>query len=85
MKKEVKLGRRKMLAAGAASLAGLAAFGKPATAAASKHPRLDKAIVDMEDALLYLRAAPHMFGGHKKAAIQHLEAGVAELKLARTF
>src|SRR4051812_1943915 len=67
MKKEVKVGRRKMLAAGAASLVGLAAFSTPAAAQPGKHPRLDKAILDMEDALEYLRAAPKTFGGHKKA------------------
>jgi hypothetical protein len=36
---------------------------------AANHPRIAKAIEGLEDAIRYLEAAPHDFGGHKVKAI----------------
>src|SRR5215470_12348637 len=37
---------------------------------AVEHPRIATAIRELEEAIRYLEAAPHDFGGHKAAAIQ---------------
>jgi len=49
------------------------------------HPRLVKAIDALEDAIAYLRAAPHDFGGHKAAAIADCEKAVVQLKEALKY
>src|SRR5439155_12653033 len=46
------------------------------------HPRIAKAIRELEDAIAYMRAAPHDFGGHKAAALQASEAALQQLRLA---
>ena len=48
----------------------------------SDHPRIAKAINDLEDAIAYMEKAPHDFGGHKVAAIADSKKAVASLKLA---
>jgi hypothetical protein len=52
---------------------------------AANHPRIAKAISQIEDAIAYMDAAPHDFGGHKAAAIQASRAAVEQLKLALAF
>ncbi len=52
---------------------------------AADHPRIAAAIRQMEDAVAYMRAAPHDFGGHKEAAIRATEAAIAELRQALAF
>jgi hypothetical protein len=52
---------------------------------AAEHPRIAKAIVDLEDAIQYMEAAPHNFGGHKAAAIADCRRAVTQLKLALAF
>jgi hypothetical protein len=52
---------------------------------AAAHPRIVAAIREMEDAIRYLEAAPHNFGGHKAAAIQATRAAIAELRAALAF
>jgi len=52
---------------------------------AAAHPRIVAAIREMEDAIRYLEAAPHNFGGHKAAAIQSTRAAIAELRAALAF
>lgn len=39
------------------------------------HPRIAKAILELEDAVKYLEAAPHDFGGHKAS-----HSGQAQLR-----
>ncbi len=36
----------------------------------NEHPRIRKAVHEMEDALEYMEKAPHDFGGHKKEAME---------------
>jgi hypothetical protein len=50
----------------------------------AEHPRIARAIHELEDAIAYLEAAPHDFGGHKaeairasKEALHHLRAALA--------
>jgi hypothetical protein len=50
-----------------------------------EHPRIAKAIHEMEDALAYMEAAPHDFGGHKAAAMKATREAVEQLRLALQF
>ena len=43
------------------------------------------AIKEMEEAVKYMEAAPHDFGGHKAAAIQATRAAVEQLRLALAY
>jgi hypothetical protein len=52
---------------------------------AAAHPRIVRAIENLEDAIAYLEAAPNDFGGHKGAAIQASRAAVAELRASLAF
>ena len=51
----------------------------------SEHPRLHKAIEQMEDAISYMQAAPHDFGGHKAQAIADTKAAIASLRAAESY
>ncbi|MFN8670752.1 MAG: hypothetical protein U0457_01555 [Candidatus Sericytochromatia bacterium] len=50
-----------------------------------KHPRLVKAIRELEDAIKYLEAAPDEFGGNKANAIKSAKQAVEDLKKALEF
>ena len=52
---------------------------------ASEHPRIAKAIAALEDAIIYMKEAPHDFGGHKAKAIEDSERAVRQLKLALKY
>ena len=55
----------------AAKAAPTAPAAKPTVATeAQHHPRIARAIRELEDAIKYMQAAPHDFGGHKAKAIQ---------------
>jgi hypothetical protein len=69
---------------------GFAGFAAPAFAEnrrqeAAEHPRIANAIRELEDAIAYMEAAPHDFGGHKAAAIQASRAAVQQLREALAF
>ena len=49
------------------------------------HPRIAKAIRDLEDAVAYMEAAPHDFGGHKAAAIRDSRAAIEQLRRALAY
>jgi hypothetical protein len=49
------------------------------------HPRIAKAIREMQDAIAYLEAAPHDFGGHKVAAIRDTRAAIEQLRRAMAY
>jgi hypothetical protein len=49
---------------------------------AKKHPRIEKAIDQMADAINYMNAAPDDFGGHKAQAIADTKAAIKSLKAA---
>lgn len=52
---------------------------------AKKHPRIEKAIHSMEDAISYMEKAPHDFGGHKAQAIADTRKAIESLKLALEY
>jgi hypothetical protein len=49
------------------------------------HPRIAKAIHELEDAIAYLESAPHDFGGHKAAAIRDSRAAIEQLRRAMAY
>jgi len=49
------------------------------------HPRINRAIVALQDAVDYLKAAPHDFGGHKEDAIHSSEEALRQLHLAMQY
>ena len=51
----------------------------------AEHPRIRKAIHEMEDAVDYMEKAPHDFGGHKAAAIKDTKKAIESLKLALEY
>lgn len=49
------------------------------------HPRIAKAINAIEDAIAYMKAAPHDFGGHRVQAIADSEKALRELREALKY
>jgi hypothetical protein len=49
------------------------------------HPRIVKAIDALEDAVAYMKEAPHDFGGHRAKAIEDSEKAIKQLKLALKY
>ncbi len=49
------------------------------------HPRIATAIRDLEDAVAYMEAAPHDFGGHKAAAIAASRKAINQLRKAMAY
>jgi len=50
-----------------------------------QHPRIAKAIRELEDAIKFLDAARHGFGGYKARAISGSRAAVASLRHALAY
>ncbi len=50
-----------------------------------EHPRIARAIHELEEAIKYMEAAPHDFGGHKAAAIQDSRKAVEQLRKALAY
>ena len=51
----------------------------------AEHPRIARAIRALEDAIQYMEAAPHDFGGHKAAAIASSRQAVVDLRQALAY
>lgn len=49
------------------------------------HPRIAKAINQLRDAVAYMEAAPHDFGGHKADAIRASNEAITQLNLALQY
>jgi fumarate hydratase class II len=49
------------------------------------HPRIAKAIAELKDAVAYMNAAPHDFGGHKADAIRASNEAITQLNLALQY
>jgi hypothetical protein len=64
-------------------------FLQPSRAAVAEefgdHPRIATAIKDLEDAVAYMEAAPHNFGGHKAAAIAASRKAIVQLRKAMAY
>ena len=52
---------------------------------AAEHPRIAKAIHELEDAIDYMEKAPHDFGGYKAQAIEDSRKAVQSLKMALKY
>jgi hypothetical protein len=52
---------------------------------AGEHPRIRKAIHELEDAIEYLEKAPHDFGGYKAAALEDSKRAVKSLRMALEY
>jgi multidrug efflux pump subunit AcrA (membrane-fusion protein) len=70
-----------------AALGAVATLGIAQNVASERanHPRIAAAISQIDDAIAYMEAAPHDFGGHKAAAIASSKAAVRDLKLALAY
>jgi hypothetical protein len=71
-------------------LAGLTFFALPSFAQnmhseMNQHPRIQKAVAALEDAIKYMQAAPHDFGGHKEQAIADSQKAVQQLREAMKY
>jgi ABC-type microcin C transport system duplicated ATPase subunit YejF len=80
--------RRELL--GALALGGaLVSLGAKADAPereeARMHPRIRRAIHELEDAIKYMEEAPHDFGGNKAQAIADSRAAVISLRRALDY
>ena len=73
------------LALGSALASMSALAGESVREEAGEHPRIARAIRELEDAVRYLEAAPHDFGGHKTQAIADSRAAIASLNLALPY
>ena len=49
------------------------------------HPRISKAIKDLQDAVDYMQNAPDTFGGHKADAIDSSKKAIEQLKKALEY
>jgi hypothetical protein len=81
---------KRIAAAGAISAMLMIAASSIATAQnvrseAAQHPRIATAIRELEEAIRYMEAAPHDFGGHKAAAIRDSRAALGQLRAALAY
>jgi hypothetical protein len=85
--------KRALLTAAALTVLAFPMAG-PASAQATKptvrqeaaaHPRIRAAIQELEQAIRYMDAAPHDFGGHKAAAIQSSRQAIVDLRQALAY
>ena len=49
------------------------------------HPRIAKAIQELEEAIKYMEAAPHDFGGHNAKAIADSRQAIEQLRKALEY
>src|SRR5258708_1038002 len=80
------LNRRSTLAIGCAAVAALVAYPLSSLAAEKdRHPRIRGALEALLAARDELRAADNDFGGHKKDALDAIDAAIHQLQLALDF
>jgi hypothetical protein len=51
----------------------------------ANHPKIEKAIKELENAVEYMEKAPHDFGGHKAEAIADSKKAIQSLKQALQY
>ena len=73
------------IAAGGALLSTVAVANEGIREEGREHPRIAKAIHELEDAIRYMEAAPHDFGGNKAQAIADSRAAIASLRRALAY
>lgn len=70
---------------GALSLFGTVAHAESYNQEKKSHPRIAKAINELREAVKYMEAAPHDFGGHKAAAIAASNQAIKDLQEALKY
>jgi hypothetical protein len=50
-----------------------------------EHPRISRAITDLQGAIAELQAAPHDFGGHRDEAVEACKGALFQLKRALQY
>jgi hypothetical protein len=73
------------IAAGGALLSAVAVADEGVREEGREHPRIAKAIHELEEAIHYMEAAPHDFGGNKAQAIADSKAAVVSLRRALAY
>jgi len=68
-----------------AGAVGTAFAQGPVAREAAEHPRIERAIDALQDAIADLQAAPHDFGGHKAQAIESCQRAIRQLKAALAY
>lgn len=74
-----------ILLAGAVALAAMPAQAETCGQERQAHPRIARAINELRDAVRYMEAAPHDFGGHKAAAIASSNQAIRDLQEALKY
>jgi hypothetical protein len=74
-----------VLAAGGVLAAVTATAAESVREEAAEHPRIAHAIHELEEAIHYMEAAPHDFGGHKAQALADSRAAVISLRKALAY
>ncbi len=74
-----------LLLIAAVSMTGLPAHAESYGQEKAAHPRIAKAIHHLRDAVAYMQAAPHDFGGHKAAAIASSNQAIRDLQEALKY
>ena len=79
--------RRRILSAIAVggALVALPAAAETIHEEKEEHPRIAKAIRELEDAIKYMEAAPHDFGGNKAQALADSRAAIVSLRKALAY
>jgi len=52
---------------------------------AANHPRIEKAIKELQSAIEYMEKAPHDFGGHRVEAIADSKKAIQSLKMCLEY
>ena len=58
------------------------ALAKPAVPPAGEHPEMQAALQSLQDAKKHLEKAGHDFGGHRQAALNHVNEAIEEMHAA---
>ncbi|OYV52065.1 MAG: hypothetical protein B7X10_00295 [Burkholderiales bacterium 21-58-4] len=75
----------KLTAAAIATVFALGLTSVPYAHAGERHPEINGAIHKLEHAKTNLNKGAHDFGGHRVAAIQHIDAALSELHQALEY
>jgi hypothetical protein len=58
------------------------AMARPAVPPEGEHPEMQAALQSLQDARKHLEKAGHDFGGHRQAALNHVDAAIEEMHAA---
>lgn len=67
------------------SLVPLAAAAETTQQEKAAHPNIARAVDELEEAIRYMQAAPHDFGGHKADAIKASKEAARQLRAALQY